>query len=168
MGNRDSKGRFIKGMSYSADTQFKKAEEYPAYLFGSKFYTVWQNMKSRCNNPNNVRYHRYGGKGISYNPSWETFAGFYKDMYGSYDESLQLDRIDNDGNYTKDNCRWVSAKENSLNRSQTHLFKYNDRELTLSDWARNIGMNISTLEMRIHVYKWSIEKALTTPVRRQA
>jgi hypothetical protein len=134
-------------------------------LYQTRLYRVWANMKKRCNKPNAYQYHRYGGRGITYDPKWETFSGFYVDMHETYNPNFQLDRIDNDGNYSKENCRWVTPKVNSLNRSQTHLWEYGGEKLTAIDWSRKIGIKYSTLSMRLWAYGWSIDKAIETPVR---
>jgi hypothetical protein len=79
-----------------------------------KAYKSWHMMKQRCDNPNSNRYSRYGGRGITYDPKWETFAGFLEDM-GERPEGTSLDRINNDGNYEASNCRWVNRSVQSLN-----------------------------------------------------
>lgn len=73
-------------------------------------------MKRRCNNPNHPQYHRYGGRGIVYDSTWEKFENFLKDM-GPRPTGYTLDRIDNNGNYCKENCKGSSAKEQQLNRN---------------------------------------------------
>jgi hypothetical protein len=70
-------------------------------------------MRQRCNNPKNVKYHIYGGKGIIVDPDWDTFAGFWKDMGDAYVEGLTIDREDSSKNYCKENCRWVTLSQNS-------------------------------------------------------
>lgn len=82
----------------------------------SPLYIVWKGIKARCLNPKNPRYHRYGGRGIKICPQWLKFKGFYSDMITGYEKELQIDRIDNNGNYCKENCRWVTAKINCNNR----------------------------------------------------
>lgn len=74
-------------------------------MYGTPSYQSWHDMKERCTNPNCKVYKYYGGRGISYDPRWEKFSNFYADM-GEKPEGLTLDRIDVDGNYHKDNCRW--------------------------------------------------------------
>lgn len=74
-------------------------------LSTSKVYNIWSNMRARCNNPKNVGYYLYGGRGITYDPKWETFEGFWEDMEDGYEDSLSLDRIDNNKGYYKSNCR---------------------------------------------------------------
>lgn len=85
------------------------------------FVMVWRNFHSRCYNPNNNRYHTYGARGITVSENWQVFSRFYQDMYGSWRPGLQLDRINNDGSYSAENCRWVTPAENSRNRTTTKL-----------------------------------------------
>jgi len=131
----------------------------------SKFYRAWVNMKSRCSNEKVPCYNRYGGRGITICKEWNTFDGFIKDMLPSYKDELTLDRIDNKGNYCKKNCRWATPKEqaqNTRNIERAVHITFNDITQTISQWARQLGIKRTTLDMRINNYKWSIEKALTT------
>jgi hypothetical protein len=82
-------------------------------ISSTKTYQIWNNLKKRCNQKHKFLDH--GGRGISYDPSWEHFENFYLDM-GECPEGLTLDRIDNDGNYSKDNCRWATYSEQNVNR----------------------------------------------------
>lgn len=81
----------------------------------TKTYKVWASMIDRCSNVKATFYHRYGGRGIKVCDEWLKFENFYRDM-GEAPRGLTLDRIDNNGNYQKDNCRWISHKENCNNR----------------------------------------------------
>jgi hypothetical protein len=81
----------------------------------SPLYKIWSSMKNRCICPTATHYYRYGGRGIKVCDRWQQFENFYKDM-GERPEGLTLDRIDNDGDYSKENCRWVSHQENCQNR----------------------------------------------------
>lgn len=85
-------------------------------------YHSWEKMKSRCNNPNNPSYLRYGGLGVSYDPRWETFDNFIQDM-GIRPEGLSLDRIDPFGNYGPSNCRWATWKEQANNQRRNTKFR---------------------------------------------
>ena len=78
-------------------------------------YKSWRAMKTRCNNPNHNRYKFYGGRGISYDPKWENFLGFVEDM-GERPEGLTLDRVDVDGSYSAENCRWATYSQQNSNR----------------------------------------------------
>lgn len=86
-------------------------------LTGTKVHSDWKAMRQRCTNPNYSSFHRYGGRGITYADEWEDFSQFYKDMGEPPSSKHQLDRIDNNGNYCKENCRWVLPQENCNNRS---------------------------------------------------
>lgn len=80
-------------------------------------YGVWENMLTRCTNPNNHGYKNYGGRGIKVCDRWKKFTNFYADMNETYVEGLQLDRIDNNNKgYSSTNCRWVTRSQNSKNR----------------------------------------------------
>ncbi len=88
-------------------------------------YHVWEGIKQRCDNPNHAAYKHYGGRGITYDPSWKVFDNFYADM-GEVPKGLTLDRINNNGNYNKENCRWTDWKT-QRNNQRTRL------EVLLSD-----------------------------------
>lgn len=83
-------------------------------MCGTRVYHSWYNMKDRCTNRNNPQFKDYGGRGITYDPKWETFEGFYEDM-GERPEKLTLDRINNNGNYEKGNCRWATYYQQNSN-----------------------------------------------------
>lgn len=79
----------------------------------SKLYNVWQQMLQRCQNPNNKKYHIYGGKGVEVCEKWLTFEGFYEDNKEFYEDGLTIDRRDCDGNYCPENVRWIPHSRNS-------------------------------------------------------
>lgn len=91
----------------------------------SPTYQIWAGIKLRCKNPNNKSYKWYGGRGITYDARWEQYENFLADM-GIRPDGLCIDRIDPDGDYSKENCRWVTPKENQENRrsSKKHFDKY--------------------------------------------
>ena len=138
-------------------------------LYGTSFYKSWVNMKTRCSNPNSKdNYKRYGARGIQVCPEWEPFEGFYKDMFPSYEIGLTLDRINNNDGYFKENCRWATRKEQANNTriiEKALRYSYEGVEDTVKNWAGFFGIKRTTLDARLRVYKWSIEKALFTPVK---
>lgn len=75
-------------------------------MYGTRPYRIWSGMKTRCNNSDVKEYPDYGGRGITYDPKWETFEGFWEDMQEGYSDDLTIDRNDTNGNYEKSNCSW--------------------------------------------------------------
>ena len=91
-------------------------------LVNTPEYMTWKGMKYRCNYSNDSHFHIYGGRGVKVCDRWEnSFLSFLEDMERKPTPRHQIDRIDNDGNYTPDNCRWVTNQENKQNNSQTKL-----------------------------------------------
>lgn len=127
----------------------------------SKTFTAWADMHYRCKNTKLKSYKDYGGRGITVHKDWEIFENFLADMGESPKGSL-LDRIDNNGNYCKENCRWATPKVSANNRRDNRLIEFNGLKLSAYDWARKTGINRSTIVVRLHK-GWSVEKTLTTP-----
>jgi hypothetical protein len=116
-------------------------------------------MKSRCNNPKATGYEMYGGRGISVCESWnESFFNFLADM-GPRPDGTQLDRIDNDKGYYKENCRWVSSKINCNNTSKNVWIEFEGQKKTITQWAEEIGIKVNTLQYRLY-RGWPVERAL--------
>ena len=146
-------------------------EEHEVTLWASTFNKgrlryVYYDMIKRCHKPEDRHYDRYGARGITVCDEWRKDCKiFYKWAKDSgYKAGLQLDRIDNNGNYEPNNCRWVSARENSLNKRNTLMITYKGKRKPLADWAVEKGLNYDTLKDRIYRYGWSIERALETKV----
>lgn len=125
-------------------------------------YLSWQRMKTRCFNQNSVDYARYGGRGITVCDRWLQFENFLEDM-GARPDGLQLDRIDNNGNYEPSNCRWVSKKENARNRSSCVFIVIEGKRLTVTEWADITGVNAEAIQQRIK-RGWDPVSAATEPL----
>lgn len=131
-------------------------------------YGTWRQMMGRCYNKKANRYDRYGGRGIYVCEEWHDFQKFAKwvDSIGGRPGGMTLDRIDNDGPYCPENCRFVTWEEQHTRKSSSVYFEYNGKKLTIAQWSREIGISWNTLDGRIR-RGWSTEKALNTPVRKR-
>lgn len=134
------------------------------YKKNLSIYNIWKSMIQRCENPHSRNFLYYGGRGIRVCRRWKTFTNFLADM-GKRPPRKSIDRIDNDGNYEPDNCRWATRKEQSNNRSTTRRLTLNGQTRTLKEWAVYIGIHSSSLWWRLT--KWPLKKALTLKGRRQ-
>jgi hypothetical protein len=131
-----------------------------------RLYGIWSNMKERCSNPNNKSFPRYGGRGITYDPSWEKYPGFRKWAMGAgYEDPLTLERNDNDGNYEPGNCRWIPKNEQSRNRRSNITLSLRGETKILKDWADDPSCVVKyhTLYARIR-NGWVLEDALSKPL----
>lgn len=119
----------------------------------TRLYHIWNNIKERCENPNQHDYHRYGGRGIAICDEWRNdFQVFYDwAMSNGYDDNLTIDRIDFNGNYTPENCRFVDMKTQQRNRRNNVIVKYNGKSLTLPEAAERSGISCPTLRSRYRV-----------------
>lgn len=133
-------------------------------MYGTRIYKIWEGMKSRCDNPNNSRYKNYGGRGITYCKEWEDFCNFEEwALSNGYEDNLTLDRIDVNGNYEPDNCRWITNKEQQNNKRDNIYIPYKGVTKTLAEWSEITGKSYACLTYR---YKagWSAERIIETPI----
>lgn len=136
----------------------------------TRFYRIWNNIVYRCISPNAIRWEQYGGRGIKC--EWKSFEDFRDDMYESYLEHCQshgekntsINRIDNDGNYFKDNCEWEIAKNQARNRKTNRIIEWKGFKRTVMEWSEKTGIDRHNIEGRLQ-HGWSISKALTQKVR---
>ena len=129
----------------------------------TRLYSIYRSMKRRCYDNNAISYNKYGGRGIKVCEEWQEYEPFSEwAKNNGYTDELTLDRIDNNGDYNPDNCRWATYKEQALNTRTNHFIEFCGEIKTLSQWADELGINRSTLCERINSRGWSIEKALTT------
>lgn len=124
-------------------------------------YWVWCSIKQRCYNHNDHRYGDWGGQGITMCYEWcNNFKTFYDwSMKNGYKKGLQIDRINNDGNYEPDNCRWVDRKTQARNKRNCKYYTINGGTHCLSEWCDILGLKYTTVNQRLH-RGWNIEKAL--------
>ena len=135
-------------------------------MSGRTELTIWRGMLSRCYDKRVEKYPIYGGRGIRVCRRWRnSFLAFYEDMGDRPSPNHSIDRINNDGDYSPENCRWATPKEQSYNRRKTLRFTWEGIARTADEWSIITGIPSGTIRYRIRGYGWTVEKALTTPVR---
>ena len=129
---------------------------------GTSIYSIWQKMKSRCEDPRHNSYPSYGGRGITICERWKnSFQNFFDDMGEPPSDLHTLDRRDNNGNYEPGNCRWATPEEQANNRRNSVYITHDGRTQTLTQWAREYGVHPITLAGRLR-RGWSVADALGT------
>lgn len=128
----------------------------------TRLYRTYHGMKNRCYNKNNKDYKDYGCRGIKVCNEWlDDFMNFYNwAMENCYRDELTIDRIDVNGNYEPDNCRWITRDEQARNKRNNKNFTYKGETHCLSEWCRILKLNCSTVKNRINIFNWSIDEAL--------
>lgn len=135
----------------------------------STFYHTWWSMMQRCYNQKHHNYLRYGKRGIRVCEEWHDpnrFISWAESTYPTSKDKHTLDRIDNDKNYTPDNCRWATAKRQSNNRRNTITYTIDGETKSLSEWCEIYEMPHSVVYSRVHTMNWDVIRALNTPIKR--
>lgn len=123
-------------------------------------------MRRRCNDPKNKRYAQYGARGITICPEWDDYAVFREwAMSHGYADDLTIDRIDIDGNYCPENCRWATTNEQMNNMTKNRMITYRGETMSMSRWAERLGISYGTMNHRIQ-RGWSMERIESTPERK--
>ena len=126
---------------------------------------IYHWMIQRCYNPNHDEYKNYGKRGIVVCDEWQTYPPFEKwSLENGYNDKLSIDRIDVNGNYSPDNCRWATNREQNLNKRTNHFVEFNGKTQTVQEWGEELGIKPNTLIYRLR-RGWSVEDALTRPVK---
>ena len=131
----------------------------------TKLYYVWQAMINRCERPGVFGYGDYGGRGITVCEEWHDPEKFFEWARNSgYKEGLQIDRIDVNGNYCPDNCRWITQLKNANNKRNNKIIEHNGEKKTLAEWARFYGVDYKNLSRNIrrgHSFEYALNRGLT-------
>lgn len=172
-GLKKSCGCLVKEVS---SKNIKKAHEHNKKheMTGTRFHSIWINMKHRCYYSKSPYFVDYGGRGIEVCGRWHNFLNFKEDMYKAYQEHVEnhgernttLERVNVNGNYEPENCIWTTNSRQGRNKRITVKYKYKGKEYSLYDLADLADINPGTLESRLR-RGWSIEKAVETPVDRK-
>lgn len=137
-----------------------KITQYPS-LFG-----IWYKMKRRCYVEKELRYHQYGGRGITMNPGWkESFDRFAEwALANGYKQGLTIERIDVNGNYCPENCKWITRREQAFNKRDTIWVDYHGRHVQLMKLCMEKNLKYDAVHNRITALKWPVERAIEEPV----
>lgn len=131
----------------------------------TRLYLIWKAMRERCNTPSCKGYKNYGGRGISVCEEWGNFVVFKEwAISNGYNDKLSLDRINVNGNYEPNNCRWATSKEQANNKRNNHLITYLGETKTMTEWAETTGIKVATIWARLQ-RGWTVEKTLTQAVK---
>ena len=134
-------------------------------LTSVRLYRIWVAMRNRCNNPKTPRYSDYGGRGITICAEWDSYEVFQKwALSHGYREDLTIDRINNDGNYSPDNCRWVTKAVQNRNSRSCTMIEYKGEKHCIKEWCEILCLPYGSVQSRRR-YGWPIEKAFETPFR---
>ena len=137
----------------------------------SSEYTVWRSMLNRCKRPNSKDYHCYGGRGVVVCDRWDpvkggSFANFIADMGPRPDGDYQLDKEAVDPSntvYCPEKVRWVPRKINMRHTNRSRFLTYQGRTMLLTEWANELGLDVSCLHRRLYKSGWTVDRAFTTP-----
>lgn len=131
----------------------------------TKLYYVWQSMIKRCEKEKDKSYVNYGARGISVCSEWRDYKKFALwARENGYNIGKSIDRIDNNGNYCPENCRWTNRKQQNNNTRRTIRITYLNQTKTLTEWCKELGLKKDTIYCRIRLYGWTPEKAFTTKI----
>lgn len=132
-----------------------------------ELWHAYTNMKTRCHNPKYTLYHRYGGRGITVCNQWSNSFVAFRDwaLNNGWEKGLTLDRINNDGNYCPENCKWSTVQEQSNNRRTNRMLTKGGATDTMANWSRKLNIPYYVIQRRLY-RGWNDEKALSDYKRR--
>lgn len=136
-------------------------------LSHTRAYSIWRGVIARCENIEDANYQKYGGRGITVCDAWrESFENFVGDMGLPPSCKHSIDRIDNNGHYEPENCRWATARQQSRNRRSNRLLTFNGETKCIAEWSESTGLSRTCIEMRLNK-KLPIEEVLSPAGRKR-
>ena len=132
----------------------------------TRLYREWTGMKVRCNCKTSKSYKIYGARGIKVCDEWSNSFENFRDwaMKNGYDDSLTIERIDVNGNYCPENCKWITKADQAKNTRWCMMISYNGKTQNLSDWCKELRLDYKRVHNRMKTLGWSFERAITEPV----
>ena len=139
------RGNFITDRRGKLNPNYKDGRK------GTRLYSIYRNIMTRCYNSNTTNYKRYGGRGITMCAEWkDNFQNFYDwSMSHGYSDDLTIDRIDNNGNYEPLNCRWITVKEQNRNKRNVRFITYGGKTQTIPEWTKELHLGKETIRERL-------------------
>lgn len=136
---------------------------------GTIVYSRWQAMKKRCYQVGTAGFENYGGRGIKVCDEWKDNPSAFCEwaLANGFSEELTLDRIDVNGDYSPENCRWVTRTEQARNKRNNRLIEHNGEKITVAEYCEKTGVNSGTVSWRLNRSKMPVQDAVSKPVRRQ-
>lgn len=135
-------------------------------MCGTPEYETWVRMIQRCHNSHNPGYKWYGARGIAVTDAWRaSFNQFLRDMGPRPAPQYSIERVDNEKGYQPDNCIWADPRTQANNQRKNRLITWNGKTQTLAEWSRQTGLSISAIHKRLTYFGWSVDEALTIPIR---
>jgi hypothetical protein len=161
-GKKDVKKNLTRIKKFGCNCFYRKYKE---LIDNNKMYRAWQGIKTRCLNKNSKSFKNYGGRGIKICNEWFEFNNFYDwALKTGYKKGLTIDRIDVNGDYCPENCRWATKKVQANNSRSNIRVTMNGETHTLIEWSRIYKINYRTVQSRIYIYGWRIEDAIKKEV----
>ena len=163
-----SDANLVRGAVKSCGCLKKKGNGGTHHKCYTRLYRIYSEILRRCYNPHTHEYPRYGGRGITMCDEWkQSFVAFYDWANNNgYSDELTIDRIDNDGIYSPENCRWATVTEQANNRRSCIMITRDGKTQSLKQWCDELNISYKTVHMRVRYLGWNIEKALTCPIRK--
>ncbi len=137
-------------------SMISKTEKHPDYC-------IWSKMKARCLNKSDKSYPHYGGRGIKVSDRWLRFEGFLEDMGWRPSKKYSIERVNYNGDYCKENCKWILKSQQSKNKRDVPMIEYNDKLYCLADWCRVLNLPYTTMRHRVNVLKMPFSEAIKYP-----
>lgn len=135
-----------------ANRQYKKEDK--------RLLSIWRSIHNRCETETYISYKYYGKRGIRVCKEWSEFENFERwAKSNGYEENLTIDRIDINGDYCPQNCRWVNMKTQANNKSNNKYIEYQGRIQTLAQWCDELELNYARTQLRLSKYYWTVEDA---------
>lgn len=135
----------------------------------TRLYNIWAKMRGRCARESDSGFENYGGRGITVCMEWQESYEKFRDwaLSHGYKDGLTIDRKDNNGPYSPENCRWADAKQQARNRRSNNVITFNGETRLAIEWDEILGFSRRTVSRRVKSRGWSVERALTEPIHAQ-